>query len=119
MITKNGTWVVFLCSCIFRNALLRYLNIVKTSLNVRPKLYEMALYMFNNIYLSSFALRTYSIKFISIANCDFVTTVHRAAAAAAVVGANLKTLSVIYYCCCWNHGHTKLDTLKLRRRYHN
>ena len=42
MITKNGTWVVFLCSCIFRNALLRYLNIVKTSLNVRPKLYEMA-----------------------------------------------------------------------------
>ena len=43
MITKNGTWVVFLCSCIFRNALLRYLNIVKTSLNVRPKLYEMAL----------------------------------------------------------------------------
>ena len=43
MITKNGTWVVFLCSCIFRNALIRYLNIEKTSLNVRPKLYEMAL----------------------------------------------------------------------------
>ena len=42
MITKNGTWVVFLCSCIFRNALIRYLNIEKTSLNVRPKLYEMA-----------------------------------------------------------------------------
>ena len=51
--------------------------------------------MFDNIYLSSLALRTYSIKFISIANSDFVTTVHRAAAAAAVVGANLKTLSVI------------------------
>ena len=75
-------------------------------------------YMFNNIYLSSLALRTYSIKFISIANSDFVTTVHRAAAVAAVVGANLKTLSVIYY-CCWNHGHTKLNTLRLRRRYYN
>ena len=43
MITKNGTWVVFLCSCIFRNALIRYLNIEKNSLNVRPRLYEMAL----------------------------------------------------------------------------
>ena len=54
MITKNGTWVVFLCSCIFRNALIRYLNIEKTSLNVRPKLYEMAhIYIYIDIYTFS------------------------------------------------------------------
>ena len=66
-----------------------YSNDINQSYYVKQKINHIVskfgkLYMFNNIYLSSLALRTYSIKFISIAFSDFVTTVHRAAAAAAV-----------------------------------
>ena len=67
-----------------------YSNDINQSYYVKQKINHIVskfgkLYMFNNIYLSSLALRTYSIKFIYIAFSDFVTTVYRAAAAAVVM----------------------------------
>ena len=74
-------------------------------------------YIFLYIYLSSLALRIYSIKFISISFSDFVTTVHRAAADSSSSGANLKILFCYY--CYWNtykteHVKVTLKILQLK-----
>ena len=71
-------------------------------------------YMFNNIYLSSLALRTYFIKFISFSFSDFVITVHEQNSSCSC-GAILKIPSV----STATGINTKVNRLRLRQRYYN